>query len=167
MKFWCVSSQWRIANVIGSPFWRWGAVQEGLLWGCSLSVPSSPSLQVTVLQWHSTRSFLISWKESQKPALCYVRVHNHCGHPGQDMLMREESRGEGCLPSAGCPPDEVQKLLMLCTMHCAGRAGNRSKQFKNNIPNQEKCCSLADFSKRFEICFREGSRRAVLGRKFP
>lgn len=153
--------------MIGNLFWRRGAVQEGLLWGCPLSVPISHCLRVTVLQWHFTRSFLRSGKESQKRALCYMRVHKHRGQPGQDTLMREESRGARCLPSVGCPPAEVQKLLMLCTLHCAGRAGICSKRFKNNIPNQGKCCSPADFSKRFEICFREGSRRAVLGRKFP
>lgn len=70
--------------------------------------------------------------------------------------------------SISCHPTaEAQKMLMLCTLRCTRRTGICSKWFKHNIPNQGKCCSLAYFSKRIKICFREGSRRAVCGRKSP
>lgn len=77
-----------------------------------------------------------------------------------------QSRAKDRLPSlCHCPLTEVQKLPH--ALRCTRAAGICSKQFKNNIPNQGKCCCLAYFSVCFEISFREGRKRAVLGAKFP
>lgn len=84
-------------------------------------------------------------RKARSTWLCYVGAHKL----ETSGCRQEESRAEGRLPSlGGCPPAEAQKLLMPCTLRCAGRAGICSKRFKNNIPNQGKCCSLAYFSKR-------------------
>lgn len=77
-------------------------------------------------------------------------------------------RDQDRLPSlCHCPLTEAQKLLVPHALCCTRAAGICSKLFINNIPNQGKCCSLADFSKCFEICFREGRKRAELRAKFP
>lgn len=77
-------------------------------------------------------------------------------------------RDQDRLPSlCPCPLTKAQKLLVPHGLCCTRAAGICSKLFKNNIPNQGKCCSLADFSKCFEICFREGRKRAELRAKFP
>lgn len=114
------------------------------------------------------RSFPSSWREIQNHLAAGHRSAQVLQAAQEQWMQAGQSRDEdGLPPLCQCPLTEAQELLVPRVLSCTRAAGICSKQFKNNIPNQGKCCSLADFSKCFEICFREGRKRAVLRAKFP
>lgn len=132
---------------------------------------SSAAVLIARSQWPVLKGVLpgasqTAGRKSRTMCLQDMRMHKHC----RQLRSRwwGQSRDKDRLPSlCHCPLTETQQLLVPHVLSCTRAAGICSKRFKNNIPNQGKCCSLADFSKCFEICFREGRKKAVLRAKFP